>query len=204
MSDNQRRTSGPRVLRPVLGFGTRAASSALRPLAGVVEAAAGAGANLQRRAVDRVLDSDEIERVLVVAVNSAHIEAALRSALSSEGAARLVDALFDSRMLDRLVDAMFETGVLDRLMAELVDRGVLDRFFERLLASEGFWHMIDEVAASPAVTAAISQQGLGFADQVGEEVRTRSRKADDWVERAARRLTRRPPRVLPAEPDSSS
>lgn len=192
------------MLRPVVGFGTRAAGAALRPLAGAVGAAADAGISLQRRAVDRVLDSGEIERVLVVAVNSAHIEAALRSALSSEGAARLVDALVDSRVLDRLVDAMFETGVLDRLMAELIDRGVLDRFFERLLASEGFWHLIDEVAASPAVTAAISQQGLGFADQVGAEVRTRSRKADDWVERAARRLMHRSPRALPAEPDPSS
>jgi hypothetical protein len=61
--------------------------------------------------------------------------------------------------------------------------------------------MIDEIAGSPAVTAAISQQGLGFADQVTDEVRTRSRKADDWLERAARRLAHRPPRVLPPEPD---
>ena len=54
------------------------------------------------------------------------------------------------------------------------------------------------------MTAAISQQGLGFADQVGDQVRGRSRKADDWMERAARRLIGRQPSALPAEPDAST
>ena len=63
-----------------------------------------------------------------------------------------------------------------------------------MLTSEAIWNLIDEIAASPAVTAAISQQGLGFAGQMGDEVRERSRKADDWAERTARRLIHRPPR----------
>jgi hypothetical protein len=137
-------------------------------------AAAGAGITLQRRAVDRVLESDELERVLTAAINSAHVQAALQNALAGDAARRFVDAFFDS--------------------------GLLDRFLERLLASEVLWNTIDEIAASPSVTAAISQQGLGLADQVGEEVREQSRRADDWVERAARRLIHRPPRAVPAEP----
>jgi len=91
--------------------------------------------------------------------------------------------------------------VIDQVIDRLFDSGVIDRLFDRLLASDALWHLIDEVAASPAVTAAISQQGLGFADQVGDEVRGRSRKADDWLERAARRLAHRPPRAVPPEPD---
>ena len=165
-------------LGPLVGFGTRAATAKLRPIAGVVEAAAEAGLSLERRAVNRVLESDELERVVVVAINSTHIQAALRQALESDGAAQLIDSLFDS--------------------------GLIDRFLDRLLASESLWNMIDEIAGSPAVTAAISQQGLGFADQVGDQVRQRSRKGDDWMERAARRLTGRHPRVLPPEPDAST
>jgi hypothetical protein len=165
-------------LGPLVGFGTRAATATLRPIAGVVEAAAEAGLSLERRAVNRVLESDELERVVVVAINSTHIQAALRQALESDGAAQLIDSLFDS--------------------------GLIDRFLDRLLASESLWNMIDEIAGSPAVTAAISQQGLGFADQVGDQVRQRSRKADDWMERAARRLTGRHPSVLPPEPDAST
>jgi hypothetical protein len=178
MSEDQRGTSRLGPLRPLVGFGTRAATATLRPIAGVVEAAADAGVSLERRVVNRVLESDELERVVVVAINSAHIQAALKQALESEGATQLIDSLFDS--------------------------GLLDRFFERLLASESLWKLIDEVAASPAVTAAISQQGLGFADQVGDDVRARSRKADEWMERAARRLIGRQAKVLPPEPDPST
>ncbi len=51
--------------------------------------------------------------------------------------------------------------------------------------------MIDEIIASPVVTGAIAQQGLGLADQVGEEVGKRSRSVDDLIERLAHRLTGR-------------
>jgi hypothetical protein len=171
MTDDERARSRSSVLSPVIGLGTRAATATLRPVVGAVEAAAGAGLRLQQRAVDRVLESDELERVVIVAVNSVHIQAALKQALESDGAAHLIDSLFDS--------------------------GLIDRFLDRLLASEALWHMIDEIAASPAVTAAISQQGLGFADEVGDGIRERSRKADDWMERAARRLIGRGPKALP-------
>ena len=191
MSADRRGTFRLGPLGPLVGFGTRAATATLRPIAGVVEAAAGAGLSLERRAVNRVLDSDELERVVIVAINSAHIQAALKQALESDGATQLIDSLFDS-------------GLIDRFLAGLIDSGTLDRFFDRLLTSEGLWNLIDEIAGSPAVTAAISQQGLGFADQVGDEVRNRSRKADDWMERAARRLIGRQPKVLPAEPDAST
>jgi hypothetical protein len=178
MPDNDGGRSIPNPFRPLIGLGTRAATVTLRPIAGAVEAAAEASLSLERRAVNRVLESEELERVVVVAINSAHIQAALKQALDSDGAQQLVDTLFDS--------------------------GLIDRVFERLLASESLWHMIDEIAASPAVTAAISQQGLGFADEVGDQVRSRSRKADDWMERTARRLIGRPPRVIAAEPDAST
>jgi hypothetical protein len=46
---------------------------------------------------------------------------------------------------------------------------------------------------SPAVTAAITQQSVGFADQVAGELGERSRQADARLERIARRLLRRHP-----------
>ena len=176
-SGDHTNNSGPRVLRPLTDLGSRAAASTLRPFGGVLNAAAGAGMNLERRAVDRLLTSEELERVLTAAIDSVQVQAALINALSSDAAKRIIDGLFDS--------------------------GLIDRFLERLLASDALWHMIDEIAASPAVTAAISQQGLGFAGQTADEVRDRSRKADDWVERTARRLIHRQPRPLPIGPDPS-
>lgn len=152
-----------RLLNGAAELSGRAVAGSVRPLGGVAGAAAGAGIELQRRAVDRLLESGELERLLA----SAQLQATASQVLESEGTRRLVDAFFDS-------------GLLDQIMGRLVD-------------SEALWELIDRVVESPVVTAAISQQGLGFADQVGEEVRTRSRKADAWLERAANRVSRRTP-----------
>jgi hypothetical protein len=50
------------------------------------------------------------------------------------------------------------------------------------------WNLLEEVMHSPAVAEAITQQGRGFADQVGDDVRERSRTVDDKLERVAWRL----------------
>ena len=101
--------------------------------------------------------SDEIEQGLIAVAGNPCIHALIRRALYSDTARDLVDDFFDS--------------------------GLFDRFVDRLLASDSLWRLIDEVADSPSVTAAISGQGLGFADQLGGELRTRSRLADRWLER---------------------
>jgi hypothetical protein len=181
MTDDETRPSAsrgrPAPLRAAAHLGGRATSAALRPLNGAVDAAVGIGVSLERKAVDRVLESGEIERVMLEVIESPGIQAALESVLSSPGASRLIDTFFDSGMFDRLI--------------------------ERLLASDALWNMIDEIAGSPAVMAAVSQQGLGFADQVGEQVRDRSRQADDWLERAARRLVHRRQQAFPETPDAA-
>jgi hypothetical protein len=160
--DNQHlNSSRPGVWHGLSSIGTRAAAATVKPLAGPVNAAAEAGLDLQRRAIDRLLDSGELEHLLA----SPRLQAVVKQVIESDGAKMLVDAFFDSGLFERLVD--------------------------RLLASDALWHLVDEVADSPAVTAAISQQGLGFADQVGTEVRGRSRRADDWLERVAHRLVGR-------------
>ena len=196
---NQRSQSRARGL--LTDIGGRAATTTLKPLTGLVGAAASVGVGVQRHAVDRVLESSELERTLNAAVDSERIQASLERAFQSDSGKRLVDGLFESGLLERGIDRMFETGLLERVIDRLFDSGAIDHLFERLLASDALWDLIDVIAASPAVTAAISQQGLGFADQVGEQVRGRSRRADDWVERAARRLMHRPPRAVPPEPD---
>jgi hypothetical protein len=165
-------------LNPVT-LGKRVVVTTTRPFGRAVGAAINAGTTLERRTLDRVLDSEEIDRIVVTTLDSERLQTAIRRALASEGALRLVDSLFDS--------------------------GLIDRLLQRLGESEALWALIDEIAQSPAVLAAVSQQGLGFADQVGDEVRTRSRRADDWLERAARRLAHRQQDALPpADPDPTS
>ena len=167
MADDHTRKSRSRPLKPLTDIGGRAAAATLRPLTGAVGAAAEAGISLEQRVVDRLLESGEVERLL----DSTRMQAIAAQALGSEGTAQLIDRFFDS--------------------------GLFDRFVDRLLSSDGLWRLVDEIAASPAVRAAVSQQGLGFADQVGESVRARSRKGDRRLERAAERLIgRHPPESL--------
>ena len=163
MANDHTRNSRSRPLKPLTDIGGRAAAAALRPFTGAVGAAAEAGIILEQRAVDRLLESGELERLLT----SVRLQAIVAQVLRSEGATQLIDTFFDSGLFDRLID--------------------------RLLSSDGLWRLVDVIAASPAVRAAVSQQGLGFADQVGETVRARSRKGDRQLERAADRLVRRHP-----------
>ena len=113
----------------------------------------------------------ELEVLLAAALESEHVQRGLRGAFESDGGKQLVADFFDS--------------------------GLFDEFVDRLLASGALWRLVDEIVDSPAVTAAVTQQGLGFADQLGEEMRRRTRRADDRLERVAHRLV--PGRRAPAD-----
>ena len=161
MDNDHRRNSRSRTFGPLADLAGRAASATLRPLTGAVGAAADAGIGLERRAVDRLLESGEPERFLA----SSQFQAIVARVVRSDGATQLIDTFFDS--------------------------GLFDRFVDRLLASDALWWLVDEIASSPAVRAAVSQQGLGFADQLGDAMRERSRKGDRRLERVADHLMRR-------------
>lgn len=104
---------------------------------------------------------------------------------------RLVGAALDSPELQRAARRAFESEAARQLVDSFFDTGLFDHFVDRMLASGALWRIVDEVADSPAVTAAITQQSLGFGEQVGNELRARSRKADDLLERLAHRLLQR-------------
>jgi hypothetical protein len=86
---------------------------------------------------------------------------------------------------------VIESQAAERLVGRVIEGPLLDEAVARLLESEDLWLFIDVIARSPAVTDAISTQGLGFADQVAGVVRTRSLKADNRLETAVRGLVRR-------------
>ena len=74
----------------------------------------------------------------------------------------------------------------------------------RLLESEEMWVLVDEIAQSPAVTEAVTQQSLGFADEVADDVNKRARRADAIAEHIARRLLHRRARVEPPPPSPAA
>jgi hypothetical protein len=124
-------------------------------------------ADVPRRVVDRMLADGIVEHTTARVLEGPELERAVERVLESAAAERLVGRMIESRLLDEAV--------------------------RRLLESEDLWLLVEEIARSPAVTEAIGRQSVGFADQVAGGVRARSRSADAWLERAARRALRRAP-----------
>ena len=149
--------------------------------------------------VDAVLASPYAERAM---------QRIIESDLAESAVARVVDQLPVRAAIDRTLDRLDEEAIpqliADRVLASAVVEDSVTRMVEevvqRLRASEALWTLIDDIAQSPAVTDAITQQGAGFADQVGEEIRERSRHADERLERVAWRLLRKRPEGGAAPP----
>jgi hypothetical protein len=139
----------------------------------------------------RLLEGPELERIAKLTVESPALHAAVADALDSEAMERLLSRVLETEGVQRLVTQVVESRVVEDAVARIIDDAAA-----RLPDSEAMWALIDVIARSPAVTDAITQQGVGFADQVAGEVRDRSRTVDDRLERAARRLLRRRPRPI--------
>lgn len=180
----------------------RARRAASRRVLGALDAVL--ASSLAEEAVDRITASPLIERAagralrgpLVEAVardlaRYAVIERATEQLLVDDELDRLVGAAIDSPHVERLADRVLESPGAERLVARVIESRLLDEAVDRLLESEELWVLVDEVARSPAVTDAISKQGIGFADQIAGVVRDRSRNADDRLEHVARRMIRR-------------
>jgi hypothetical protein len=149
------------------------------------------------RVLDDVLASRFVEEAMDRVLASALVESVGRELARHAVIERLSRQVITDEALDRIVAAALESPKTERVVAEVIDSRLLDDAVSRLLESEELWILVDEVARSPAVTDAITQQGMGFADQVAGVVRDRSRSADDRLEGVARRLLRRGPNGAP-------
>jgi hypothetical protein len=138
------------------------------------------------RTTDTVLSGDALDAI---------VERALEEGVVERAAARVLDG----PELERVAIAALESPAMERLVARAIDSRLVDETVARLLESEDLWVVVEEIAQSPAVSDAITQQSMGFADQVADGVRASSRNADAWLERAARRALRRRPAALPPE-----
>jgi hypothetical protein len=151
----------------------------------------------------RLLRGPELERIVALVLESEALRDAVANALESEGAERLLARALESPGAERLLTFALESPDTERMLARIVESRIVDEAVVRLAneaalrlpESPAIWALVEEIAASPAVSEALTKQGAGFADQVAGEVRERSRSVDARLERAARRLIRRSPRT---------
>jgi hypothetical protein len=129
------------------------------------------------------------------------VDDVLASPITKEAFERIVASPVVEDVLERLVARALDSPEAERLVGRLIDSRLVETAMLDLLENEGLWMLVEEIAQSPAVTAAIGQQGVGFANQMAGVVRQRSLSADDRIERFARRFARRAPRPGTPEGD---
>ena len=152
-----------------------------------------AASPLAGRAVNGALQGPLVDALAVDLVRYRVADRLLSEGLVEQTTARVLDG----EEFEHAVQAALESPTVERLIASAIESRLLDQAVVRLLESDDLWLVVDEIASSPAVTAAIAQQSFSFADQVAGGVRSRSRSADAWVEERARRALRRRPAAPP-------
>lgn len=189
---------GMAVTKPVV---RRASGAALATLDAVL------ASRLAGDLVERLAASPLAGRALSGALEGPLVEAVAHDLVRYRVAERLIaeglveqatSRVLEGPELERVVEAALESPAIERLIGTTIESRLFDQAVVRLLESDDLWLMVEEIAGSPAVTDAIARQSVGFADQVAGGVRVRSRSADAWVERRARRLLRRRPPAPPA------
>jgi len=159
--------------------GVRAGRVALVPL-GLALRAPVAGTILRRRA-------DEL------AATGAGARARVRDAvLESEELDRLIVAVLEHERTDQLVARVLESPGLERLIVRVLESRLVDELTERVLRSPELERVVEYVATSPQVLDAVSHQTRSLADEMAVNVRRRAESVDDAAERTVRGWLRRP------------
>ena len=118
------------------------------------------------------------------------LDGLLASRVVDEAIERISAHVLQSPEFEQAVAGAIESPATERLVARVIESRLMEDIVTRLLEREELWLAVEEIARSPAVTEAITQQSLGFADQVAAGVRAGSSGADAWLERTARRVLR--------------
>lgn len=155
-------------------------------------------AALAQRVVDRLLDDGIVEQISDRVIEGPELEHVVSTALDSDQVQNALARAVDSEGVERLLRRLIASPGSERIVALVLDSPLLTEAITGLLESEELWILVDEIARSPSVTEAISHQGMGFADQVADQLRDRSRGADAWLERTAHRWRRRHGGAAPA------
>jgi len=125
------------------------------------------------RVTERLLADGIAERLATRVLEGPELEVIVESAVESPAMERLVNRVIESRLVEQSVTR------------------IVDDTATRLPESQALWALIGEISQSEAVTEAITQQGMGFADQVADDVRDQTRHVDDRMESVVQRLFRR-------------
>ena len=126
-----------------------------------------------------LLSAPELERAVDRVIAGTLPDAIVRSLLAHH----VVERLAEEVDLDAAVAAVIASPQMDRLLVQATDRALQGPELQRV---------IEHVAASPEVRAALTKQSTTMAEELAQNVRTRAETLDDVAERTVRGWLRRP------------
>jgi hypothetical protein len=120
----------------------------------------------------------------------------MERAIDRAFAGTLTDAVARSlarnRVPERVATELLESLDVDALVGQVLEHEVTARVVERTLASPEMDRIVQYIATSPHIVAAVSRHTQTLAEEMASDVRRRSQTADDVAERAVRGWLRRP------------
>ncbi len=143
-----------------------------------------------------VLSSPEVERAIDRVLAGTLPDVVVRSLLEHQVVERLAEELAATADIDAAVTAALEHDTTQRLVAAVIGSPGLDRLLvqatDRALRGPELQLVIEHVAASSEVRAALTQQSTTLAQEMADGIRTRAGTLDDAAERTVRGWLRRP------------
>jgi hypothetical protein len=201
-------TKRPDLADVALALGNVAYETALIPLHAAVRlpgmrrlAQEGALVRIRLRSalegqVDAMLCAPEVERAVDRLLAGSLPDAIVRSLLEHHVVERLAAELAADVEIDAAVDAALEHETTQRLVTAIIASPGLDRLLvqatDRALNGPEIQRVIEHVAASPEIRAALTHQSTTLATEMADGLRVRAENLDDVAERTVRGWLRRP------------
>jgi hypothetical protein len=146
--------------------------------------------------VDLILGAPEVERAVDRLLAGPLPDAIVRSLLEHHVVERLAEELATDIEIDAAVNAALAHETTQRLVTALIASPGLDQLLiqatDRALNGPEIQRVIEHVAASPEVRAALTQQSTTLAAEMADGLRARAEDIDDVAERTVRGWLRRP------------
>ena len=154
-------------------------------------------------AADRVLASPAAERTLDHALAGPLPEAIARSLIERQVVQRIAEQVLRSAELDaargRPLTKATGDAAVERLVAGALESRVVSGVTDQMIESAEIQRLIEEIASSPAVRAALTRQTTTLAEETAVGLRHRLERLDDAMERAVPGQSPRKPLPTAAE-----
>jgi len=146
--------------------------------------------------LDDVLQAPEVERAIDRLLASTVPDAVVRSLIENHVVERVALELAETVDVDAVVVTALEHETTQQFVAAVIASPGLDQLLvqatDRALRGPELQRVIDHVAASDEVRAALTQQSTTLAAEMAQGLRTRAERLDEVAERTVHGWFRRP------------